>query len=363
MKILVYGAGPLGSLFAARLHQGGHQVALLARGRCLAELQAHGIVLEDASTEERTTTVVDLVEHLAPHDSYDLVLVIMRKNKVAEVLPILAAKPHVPSVLFMMNNAAGPGEFIRDLGPERVLLGFPASAGCRKDYAIRYLGGTPQHKVTIPIGEADGTIIPRTKMVAQALRDMPGYDVEIRRDMDAWLKTHVALLMPALAPALYAASTDNYRLAHTRDLLVLAARGMREAFRVLHALQLPITPPNLRLLEVIPEPVLVALLSRLLQRKEMEVALVGHAQAARDEVHCLADEFLALARATPVTTTDIDYLYTFLDPAASPVPEGQTELPLDWRSVWGSVATAVGLLGGLFAVTRGGPKSGRWAHR
>lgn len=38
MKMLVCGAGPLGSLFAARLHQGGHDVTLLARGQRLADL-------------------------------------------------------------------------------------------------------------------------------------------------------------------------------------------------------------------------------------------------------------------------------------------------------------------------------------
>jgi 2-polyprenyl-6-methoxyphenol hydroxylase-like FAD-dependent oxidoreductase len=31
MKLLVYGAGVLGSLFAARLHEAGHDVSLLAR--------------------------------------------------------------------------------------------------------------------------------------------------------------------------------------------------------------------------------------------------------------------------------------------------------------------------------------------
>ena len=39
MRILVYGAGPLGSLFAARLHAGGHQVTILARGQRLLDIK------------------------------------------------------------------------------------------------------------------------------------------------------------------------------------------------------------------------------------------------------------------------------------------------------------------------------------
>ncbi len=52
-KILVYGSGPLGSLFAARLQQGGNDVSILARGQRLAELREHGIVLVDVQTKER----------------------------------------------------------------------------------------------------------------------------------------------------------------------------------------------------------------------------------------------------------------------------------------------------------------------
>ena len=43
MQILVYGAGPLGSLFAARLRAAGHDVSILARGQRLAELHEYGI--------------------------------------------------------------------------------------------------------------------------------------------------------------------------------------------------------------------------------------------------------------------------------------------------------------------------------
>lgn len=48
-RILVYGAGPLGGLFAARLQQSGNHVSILARGKRLAELREHGIVLVNVS--------------------------------------------------------------------------------------------------------------------------------------------------------------------------------------------------------------------------------------------------------------------------------------------------------------------------
>ena len=50
MKILVYGAGVLGSLYAARLKESGLDVSILARSRRLADIREHGIELEDSST-------------------------------------------------------------------------------------------------------------------------------------------------------------------------------------------------------------------------------------------------------------------------------------------------------------------------
>ena len=91
MKILFYGAGVLGSLFAARLQESGQEVSILARGQRLDDIREHGIVLEDSDTGRRTTIRVNVVDYLAPHDAYDLVVVLMRKNQVSAILPILAS--------------------------------------------------------------------------------------------------------------------------------------------------------------------------------------------------------------------------------------------------------------------------------
>ncbi len=352
-RILVYGAGPLGSVFAARLQQGGNDVSILARGQRLAEVRQHGIVLVDAQTGEETVTSVNTVEELAPGDAYDLVLVVMRKNHALQILPVLAANQHTPNVLFLMNNAAGPSALVDALGKERVLMGFPNAAGYRQGHAVHCLTGTEEDKAYVPFGEVDGRITERTREVAAILESAPGFGAQIRTDMDTWLKYHVALLFPSLAPALRAAGVDNYRLARTRDLVVLAIRAMREAFRVLYSMGLPVTPSKFRVIEWLPEPVVVLLAQRLLANPLMETALVKHAEAARDEVQHLIGEFMALARSTPVPTPTIDRLLRCYEPDAPEVPDGSAEIPLRWGGVLLlSAALAILVTGGAWSASR-----------
>jgi 2-dehydropantoate 2-reductase len=344
MKVLVYGAGPLGSLFTARLQEGGQDVSLLARGQRLADLREHGLVLVDALTLKETVTHPNIVEQLNPDDAYDLVLVIMRKNRALEILPVLAANYQTPNVLFLMNNAAGPDELVNALGHERVMMGFPSAAGFRRGHAMHYLaGGEPGKPVLIPIGEADGSITPRLKEVGQMLSSMEGFGAELRTDMDAWLKTHVALLMPSLAPAMRAAGRDNLRMAHTRDAIVLAIRAIQEGFRVLRVLGYAIVPNRIRMFASLPEPILVWGFQKYLPDPRMRMAMLEHAEAAQDEIKHLADEFMILKRQTSVHTPMIDRLSAYFDPATPPLPEGSKEIPLDWRFLWGVGVALTGL--------------------
>jgi ketopantoate reductase len=192
----------------------------------------------------------------------------------------------------------------------------------------------------------DGRITGRTREVARVLASAPGFGAEIRTDMDTWLKYHVALLFPSLGPALFAAGTDNYRLARTRDLVVLTVRAMREGFRVLRWSGLPVTPSKFRVIEWLPEPILVPLVRRLLTDPRMETALVKHANAARDEVQHLAGEFMALARTTPVPVPAIDRLRQYLEADAPQMPDGSAEIPLHW----GGMVAALGALAALVTV-------------
>jgi 2-dehydropantoate 2-reductase len=272
--------------------------------------------------------------------------VLMRKNQVSAVLPVLAANSHTPNVMFMMNNAAGPAEMTQALGYDRVSLGFPGAAGVREGHVVRCIAGRGSRKATATIGEVDGRTTSRLRELGRAFKGA-GFAVTIERNMDAWLKTHVALVSP-LASALYMAGGDNHRLARTRDGVLLTIRAVREDFRVLQALSIPVRPPMLWILAWMPEPILLFLLQRVLDTALAEIALAGHASAARDEMKHLADEFRALALSTTIPTPAADRLYKHVDLGVPPVAQGSAQIAVDWRGVW----AGLGVLTALAAVWR-----------
>jgi len=257
------------------------------------------------------------------------------------VLTSLAANRHTPNVLFMGNNAAGPDEMVEALGRERVLLGFPGAGGSREGHVVRYIASSGRRRYATTMGELDGRTTPRLERIIEVF-ESAGFPVTISPNMDAWLKTHVAFILP-IGGALRMAGSDNYRLARTRDAVVLMVRAMHESFRVLRALGIPITPSSLKIFEWIPEPILIPLIQRKLNTKDVEAAF-GHANAMRDEGKLLWNEFGALARSASVPTPTWDRLRTYTDPTVPPVPDGSAEIPMDWRAIWAGGGALVGIL-------------------
>lgn len=307
MKILVYGAGPLGSYFAAKLHEAGENVSLLARRQRLADLQEHGVVLHEPGGRD-TTTRVPLVEQLAPGDAYDLVLVVMGKNAVASVLPALAASSATPSVLFLGNNVAGPEELVRALGSGRVLLGFPGIGGVVEGHAVRVIYPKRGKQGLTLVGELNGSKTPRLEQIVGALH-RAGIKAHISSNIDAFLKTHFAFIGP-LTDALFGAGGSD-QLADS-DRIPLMLDAVKEGFRVLHALHIPITPSPFKALEIIPVPVFAALMKRMLKTEHVRSMSRDLTSAShREEVRHLDRDFQDLVRMHGAPTPAMDRLKAF----------------------------------------------------
>ena len=81
MKVLIYGAGVIGTLYGGKLADAGHTVTVVARGRRLAEIREQGLVLEDVVHHRRLTASVKTVDRLDPDDEQDLALITVRRDQ------------------------------------------------------------------------------------------------------------------------------------------------------------------------------------------------------------------------------------------------------------------------------------------
>jgi len=308
MKTLIFGAGPLGSVYAYLLHKAGKDVTILARNEHYKFLKENGIVLVNEFTQDKIIEKVNVVNSLSEEDSYDLVIVLIRKNKIKDILPVLSKNKNITSILFMGNNTLGFEKYLNYLPKEKVLFGFPGGGGSKKNHIIHYIDSDKPNgkRLPITIGEIDGEIRERTKQIKHLFEssDVP---VNVVDDIDGWLKYHVGYINP-LAGALLKCG-DNYKLADDKNTIRTYLRAVKEAGRVLNALgykkQYPI---KIKMFYWNPEWVTVNILKQVFKSKFAEVAMMMHVNAAKDEMNELGKEFKTLTNQTSVKTPNLDEL-------------------------------------------------------
>jgi len=300
VKTLVFGAGVIGSFNAAMLKRGGVDVTLLARGERLVSLREHGVVLTNWRTGDRSVTPVPVVDRIAIDDRYDLIVVVVRRDQIPSVLPVLA-DVSAPNLMFVGNNLAGTADITAAVGRTRVLTGLPNAGGQRDGESIRYIFST---RLPLIFGECDGTVGARTRAVA-AMFGRAGLSARVVTDAQAYQKTHAAGL-PAFAGSLYSAGGDVRRLARRPDLLRMFIDGYRDALRALVVDGTVIRPRATALLMKTPHSLLQLVLRRFLDSNLAVVGGQAHALAAVGEMAELADELRTILRRTVVQSAAND---------------------------------------------------------
>ena len=307
MDILFYGAGVIGSIYASKLSDVGYNVSMLARGQRYDQLVS-GIVLEDGLTGAISSSKVTLVRKLEDDDRYDLIVVAVRREQIDEILPILKRNKS-RHILIMVNTASGYSNWINQVGAERLLVGFPAAGGFIKDNGNVHsviMAGLKQvmQKTTI------GSVQPHGEFKAKEIVGVfsrSGFPAAYCHNMDAWQKTHVALLSP-LANSLFKFDGDLKALAASRYDVEKFIVAVKEGFKVLSQLGYPVTPFGLKFLFTLPVFVLAPIWMRMLGSRFYEAAFNLKANDSWDELKMLGDEFQRLALESGISTDAIDEL-------------------------------------------------------
>jgi len=110
-------------------------VSILARGKRLEDLKKHGLIIQDDIFHKVYKTDINVVDRLDKEDLYDVILVIMQRQQVSQILPIL--KENIsPIIIFTGNNPSGAVEYLNSIEKSRILLGFGGPGGYREDHKI-----------------------------------------------------------------------------------------------------------------------------------------------------------------------------------------------------------------------------------
>ena len=308
MKTLIYGAGPLGSLYAYLLHKAGNDVTLLARNKRFDFIQQNGLVLMNEYFGEKSAADVKVTDKLDENDDYDLVVVLIRKNQILSIMPVLGRNQNIKHILFMGNNTLGFDEYLKYLPEEKMLFGFPGGGGSVIEQVVHYVDSEKPggKRLPITIGEIDGELKDRTRKIRE-LFESAGVPVIIEKDIDLWLKYHIALVGP-MAGAVYMSGNLRKLSADSE-----AIRVIKECADVLRELgYVKRRPSKLNMIYHFPEWLTAAIMKKIFSTKFMEIAVGLHAKAAADEMQVLADEFKTLVDKTDVKTPNIDKLNSFI---------------------------------------------------
>ena len=313
MKTLIYGAGPIGSLYTYLLHEAGKDVTILARNKQFNFIKENGVVLVNEFTGKKVIAKVNVVDKLDKKDTYDLVVVVIRKNKIQPVLQILNQNKNVKNILFMGNNTLGFDEYLNYLPKEKVLFGFPGAGGGRKDHIVHYIDSEKPNgkRMSITIGEIDGEMKDRTKQIKSLFEDAD-IPVDIVEDIDGWLKYHVAFVEP-IAGALFMCNGNFSKLAKSKDSLRIFIRACKEGGNVLKELGYTKRQPfRFNLFYWLPEWIIIKVFQGFFSSKFAEIGLALHAEAAADEIRELANECKTLIDKTSIKTPNIEKLRSFI---------------------------------------------------
>jgi 2-dehydropantoate 2-reductase len=283
MKVLIVGAGVIGTVYGAHLAAAGHEVSVLSHGLRTDEVIAAGLSACDAGSGLRTEAEAAVV--LEASGEYDIVLVAVRRDQLASACAGLAVLAGRPAIVVLGNNPAGRSAITGDI-PGDVYLGFPGVGGVMR-------GGTAEF-VCI---RQQPTALPETSDLRLADLESTlasrGFAVQRVADMGGWLAYH-AVFVACIAAALYRCGTDPARLAADRSTLRLMCQAITEAFAALRADDTAGLPRNLAVLHArLLRPVAIRYWARTMGSPAGELWFAAHCRHAEAEMRALGQDTAA----------------------------------------------------------------------
>lgn len=284
MRILIYGAGVIGSTYAVYLSRSGCEVTVLARGHRLEALCQKGLLYRNGKAVQKAE--VRIMERLPSDDRYDYIFLTVRAGQVRHALEQL--KDNISSaIVTMVNSLEDYSEWEDICGKGRILPAFPGAGGSIRD-GILDAGLTPRLIQPTTFAEIDGS---RTKRIDTLKRILTraGIPCQIVPDMHAWQICHLAMVVP-LADAYYMVA-DPEAVHRDKAVMRKTAQTLYDNFAQLKSRGDAISPPKLNLFRLCPVGLMVRILLFVYNSAFGDRFMYQHAMKAKEEMEQLHHVF------------------------------------------------------------------------
>ena len=284
IRILIYGAGVIGCLYAVYLSRSGYEVSVLARGHRLEELRRKGLLFRKGKAIQKAE--VQILERLESDDRYDYIFLTVRAGQLHQALEQL--KDNVsPTIVTMVNSLDDYDQWEKVCGKGRILPAFPGAGGSIRD-GILDAGLTPRLIQPTTFAEIDGCRTERIEILKKILMRV-GIPCQIVPDMHAWQICHLPMVVP-LADAYYMVSDP--KLAH-RDKAAMrkTAQALHDNFAQLKIRGNAISPPKLNLFRLCPLWLMAWIMPFVYNSAFGDRFMYQHAMKAREEMDELHSQF------------------------------------------------------------------------
>lgn len=279
-RLLIFGAGVIGSLYALRFAQSGLDVTLLARGKRLDTLQRNGLQYNDNGTTKQIS--IKTIEKLANDDIYDFIFVPVRYDQAESALSHI--KNNQSQTIITLTNTMGYDTWLEIVG-DRLLPGFPGAGGDLKEDVLYAQFGSKTF-----FGEINGQTTERVKELAKIFEtaDLP---YEIQKDIQAFHVSHAALA--AVNKHFYAnEGMVDLETARSEGILIKVAADIKQNIRLVKQAGISVIPPETKAMGEWSEQDIIAHYRQMLSNDFIiDVKLGNHAVSAKAEILLLDEVF------------------------------------------------------------------------
>ena len=290
MRILIYGAGVIGSLYAALFAEAGYDTSVYARGKRLEFLKKNGLLYKKNQNIKRAETTI--LEELSDNDVYNFVLLTVRENQLYEALAELKNNKS-DTIVTMVNSLDSYKKWEDIVGIGRILPAFPGAGGSINDDGILDAALTPRMIQPTTFAEISGNKSERTKHFSKILKHahIPYQEV---KDMHMWQLCHLAMVVP-IADAYYEADCPE-RAGRDWKIMKKTAERLKRNFIFLRKQEGKLSPWKMNIFRFVPVPIMTLMLAVAFESSFGDKFMYQHAVKAPDEMRELHKQFYAYMR-------------------------------------------------------------------